>query len=109
LKLLLDENLPESLVARLRQLGHEVDFVNGLRLKGIDNSALYREVAQVYDICFTRDAGFIHSLRQFRQPSRTRVLRVVLPQQPAKPFVEAFSAAFEATDWSSYKDGDEWP
>lgn len=34
MRILLDENLPESLVDALRQLGHEVDSVNSLRLKG---------------------------------------------------------------------------
>jgi hypothetical protein len=39
-KILLDENLPESLLAALGRLGHQVDSVNSLRLKGIDNGAL---------------------------------------------------------------------
>jgi len=45
-KILLDENLPESLVAALQRLGHEVDSVNSLRLKGLDNGTLYRQIAQ---------------------------------------------------------------
>ena len=56
MKILLDENLPESLLAALRRLGHQVDSVNSLRLKGIDNGALYRLAAQAYDLCFTKDA-----------------------------------------------------
>ncbi len=30
----LDENLPESLLVTLQQLGHQADSVNSLRLKG---------------------------------------------------------------------------
>jgi hypothetical protein len=35
-KILLDENMPESLAGALEDLGHEVDSVNKLKLKGID-------------------------------------------------------------------------
>jgi predicted nuclease of predicted toxin-antitoxin system len=56
-KILLDENLPESLLKSLQRVGHQVDSVNTLRLKGIDNGTLYRQVAQNYELCFTRD-GF---------------------------------------------------
>ena len=109
MRILLDENLPESLVDALQQFGHEVDSVNSLRLKGIDNSTLYREVAEAYDVCFTRDAGFIHNVRQKGGQSKTKLLRVVLPQQPARAFVGAFVHSFREADWSRYHTGDEWP
>lgn len=109
MKILLDENLPESLADALRQLGHEVDSVNSLRLKGIDNSTLYQQVAQEYDLCFTKDAGFVHNVRQMSIPSKTKLLRVILPQQAAKLFVESFVKAFQQTDWSHYQNGDDWP
>jgi hypothetical protein len=64
MKILLDENMPESLVSTLKDLGHEVDSVNHLRLKGLDNGTLYRQVVVQYDICFTRDAGFAQNVRQ---------------------------------------------
>jgi Domain of unknown function (DUF5615) len=47
-KILLDENIPESLAGALEDLGHEVDSVNSLKLKGIDNGTLYRRVAVDY-------------------------------------------------------------
>lgn len=109
MRILLDENLPESLVGALRQLGHEVDSVNRLRLKGLDNSTLYHQVAQQYNLCFTKDAGFVHNVRQMSDPSRTKLLLVVLPQQAAKPFVDAFVKAFQQTDWSRYENGGDWP
>lgn len=46
MKILLDENMPESLVAALERLGHQVDSVNHLKLKGVDNGTLYRQVAR---------------------------------------------------------------
>ena len=41
MKILLDENIPESLSAALERLGHQVDTVNRLNRKGIDNGTLY--------------------------------------------------------------------
>ena len=96
-------------MAALIELGHDVDSINRLRLKGVDNGTLYREVARDYDVCFTKDAGFVHNVRQMRTTSETKLLRVMLPQQPADEFVEAFVKSFQGTDWSQYEDGYEWP
>ena len=43
-KILLDENIPEFLLGALEDLGHEVDSVNHLKLKGLDSGTLYRQV-----------------------------------------------------------------
>ena len=109
MKILLDENLPDSLVPALERIGHQAYSVNRLLLKGIDNGTLYRQVAQDYDLCFPKDAGFAHNVRQMQGQSKVKVLRVVLRQQPAKPFVDAFVKAFEASDWSRYANGADWP
>ena len=107
--ILLDENLPESLLVALQQLGHQADSVNRLRLKGIDNGTLYRQVAQDYDLCFTRDAGFTHNVRQMQLPSRVKVLRVTIREQRPRQFVEAFVKAFRTANWSAYGNGSDWP
>ena len=49
MKILLDENMPESLVGALEDLGHEVHSISYLKLKGLDNGTLYRQVAVHYD------------------------------------------------------------
>ena len=67
--------MPESLVGALEGLGHEVDSVNHLKLKGLDNGTLYRQVAIGYDLCFTRDSAFAHNVRQNRAPTESRVFR----------------------------------
>jgi hypothetical protein len=108
-KILLDENLPESLAGALEDLGHEVDSVNTLKLKGIDNGTLYRKVAVHYELCFTRDVGFAHNVRQMRDPSQVKVLRVIVTQQRVDAFVPAFIDAFQKSDWSHYSNGDDWP
>ncbi|HTM10473.1 MAG TPA: DUF5615 family PIN-like protein [Verrucomicrobiae bacterium] len=109
MKILLDENLPESLVAALQRLGHEVDSVNSLRLKGLDNGTLYRQIAQSYELCFTKDAGFAHNVQRMRQPSGVKVLRVLIPQQAARRFAELFVDRFQKSDWESYSNGADWP
>ena len=109
MKILLDENLPESLLAALRRLGHQVDSVNSLRLKGIDNGALHRLAAQAYDLCFTKDAGFAQNVRQSRSPAHVKVLRVAMPQQRGVQFAASFIKAFAVAEWTRYNSGDEWP
>jgi predicted nuclease of predicted toxin-antitoxin system len=99
-KILLDENIPESLASALEDLGHEVDSVNNLKLKGIDNGTLYRQVAVDYELCFTRDAAFTHNVRQMRNPSQVKVLRVIVPQQRVESFIPAFIDAFQKSNWS---------
>ena len=109
MNILLDENLPESLTDELQRLGHQVDSINRLRLKGLDNGTLYREVARNYDLCFTKDAGFAHNVRQMDDPASVKLLRVDMPQKPAKQFTIDFIEAFLRTDWAKYQNGDNWP
>jgi len=99
----------ESLVGALEGLGHEVDSVNHLKLKGLDNGTLYRQVAIGYDLCFTRDSAFAHNVSQMRDPSQVKVLRVIVPQQKVESFVPAFVDALQKSDWSHYSNGDDWP
>jgi hypothetical protein len=96
-------------MASLRRLGHEVESVNSLRLKGLDNGTLYREVAQSYDLCFTKDAGFAQAVRRTAGQSGVKLLHVVLPQTQARQFTSEFVAAFRASDWSKYNNGVSWP
>ena len=109
MKILLDENMPESLLRVLERLGHEVDSVNHLKLKGLDNGTLYRQVAIGYDLCFTRDSGFAHNVRQMRDRSHVKVLHVAIRQQRVEAFVPAFVDAFQKSDLSRYSNGNDWP
>jgi predicted nuclease of predicted toxin-antitoxin system len=108
-RILLDENMPESLRRALADLGHEVDSVASLRLKGLDNGRLYQDVAQRYDLCFSRDRLFVHSVRAIDRPGAVRVLRVTLAQAPGGRFTRAFVEAFRVTDWSRFPNGSDWP
>ena len=109
MRILLDENLPEGLVEPLRRLGHLVDSVGSLRLKGIDNGRLYREVASQYDLFFTKDREFAARVTGLAAPASVIVVLTVIRQQPEAEFVTAFMAAFVETDWSGGGPVREWP
>ena len=101
--------MPESLRRALQELGHEVDSVASLRLKGLDNGRLYRDVAQRYDLCLTKDRGFVEAVRAIDQPGTVTVLRVILPQASRGQFTAALIQAFRDTDWTRYPNGSDWP
>ncbi|PYN70960.1 MAG: hypothetical protein DMD90_00925 [Candidatus Rokuibacteriota bacterium] len=84
MKILLDENLPEGLIEPLRRLGHVVDSVGSLGLKGLANGPLYREIA-------------------------VKVVLTVIRQQLEAQFVAEFLKVFASTDWSSPTTVLEWP
>ncbi len=109
MKILLDENMPHSVINFLREENHIVDSVNTLRLKGMENGKLYREVAQEYDLFLTRDVGFIKAIRNIKIKSRCVTLYVNLPQLPTDKFLPLFRNHFKSTEWKQYHNGDRWP
>ncbi len=109
MRILLDENMPESVRHVLREIGHEVDSVASLRLTGLDNGRLYREIAQSYDLFFTRDRPFVRTVRTIDTPVSVKVILVRLRQEPRGRYARAFVEAFQRTNWSAYPNGSEWP
>ena len=109
MKILLDENLPRKLVAALRTEGHEVESVITLRMQGLDNGRLYQFAIQNFDVCFTRDFGFVNNVRQGKAPEKFKLLRVTLEQKPQDEFIKDFMAAFGAADMTQFQHGDDWP
>lgn len=109
MKILLDENLPRKLVVALRAEGHEVESVITLRMQGLDNGKLYQFAIQNFEICFTRDFGFINNVRQSKAPEKFQLLRVTLDQKPQDEFIKDFIAAFRAVDLKKFQHGDNWP
>ncbi|HEY1718573.1 MAG TPA: DUF5615 family PIN-like protein [Verrucomicrobiae bacterium] len=109
MKILLDENLPRKLVAALRAEGHEVESVITLRMQGLDNGRLYQFAIQNFEVCFTRDFGFINNIRQGKVPEKFKLLCVTLEQKPQDDFIKNFIAAFRAVDLNKFQHGDDWP
>ena len=109
MRILLDENLPEGLIEPLRALGHTVDSVGSLRLKGMANGRLYREVAAAYDLFFTKDREFAAGIGELTEPAPVSVILTIIRQQPEAEFVAAFIDVFVTTDWSGIGSVCEWP
>ncbi|HEY6253469.1 MAG TPA: DUF5615 family PIN-like protein [Candidatus Angelobacter sp.] len=109
MRILLDENLPRKLVAALRAEGHEVESVHTLQLQGLENGSLYQFACDDFDLCFTRDAGFAHNVRQRTPPPRLKLLRVTLAQKVQDEFVVDFIAAFRTSNWDQFSNGSDWP
>ncbi len=86
-----------------------LDSVVSLRLIGLDNGRLYQEIAQSYDLFFTRDRMFVRTLRTIDAPAPVKVILVRLRQGPRGGYARAFVEAFQRTDWSVYPNGSEWP
>ena len=108
MKILLDENLPQKLVAALRAEGHEVESVHTLRMQGLDNGRLYRFALENFEVCFTRDFGFANNVRQGIPPVKFKLLRVTLAQKPQDEFIADFIAALSATHLEKFHHGDDW-
>ena len=109
MRILLDENLPEGLIEPLRVLGHAVDSVGSLRLKGLDNGRLYREVASGYDLFFTKDREFASRVSTLPKPAPVSVILTVIRQRPEAQFVTLFMESFASTDWTAGGSVREWP
>lgn len=109
MRILLDENLPEGLVEPLRRLGHTVDSVASIRLMGLDNGQLYREVASAYDPFFTKDREFANRVSTRAEPAPVRVILTVIRQQPEAQFVATVVASFVSTDRAIAGPVREWP
>ena len=109
MRILLDENLPEGLIEPLRRLGHSVDSVGSLGLKGVENGRLFREAASRYDVFFTKDRAFAAWVETLPERARVRVILTVVRQQPEAQFVAAFLEAFASTDWTTSAPVREWP
>lgn len=102
MKLKLDENLPESLVAALALLGHDVDTVRMEGLVGASDPNVWRAAQREQRFLITQDLDF-SDVRQFRPGTHCGLMlvRLRLPgrQALAARIVEAFRAA-ATDDWA---------
>ncbi len=105
MKLKLDENLPESLVSELSDLGHDVDNVRGERLTGCEDTAVWKAAQEAGRVLITQDLDF-SDMRKFapgthcglilvrlRLPGRTalaRRIREVFAAEPISTWARSF-------------------
>ena len=79
MKLKLDENLPESLVAELAALNHDVDNVRQEGLPGRNDSDVWAAAQSEGRFLITQDLDF-SDVRQFQPGSHHGLLLVRLPE-----------------------------
>jgi predicted nuclease of predicted toxin-antitoxin system len=89
----LDENLPDSLVSRLKALGHDVDTVPSEHLAGRDDNEVW-QAAQVADrFLITQDLDF-SDVRRFTPGTHAGLLLVRLAQPGRKALASRVALLF---------------
>jgi hypothetical protein len=64
--------------------------IGSLRLKGLENSRLYREIASQYDLFFTKDREFADRIGRLAAPAPVSVVLTTIAQRPEAEFVAEF-------------------
>jgi predicted nuclease of predicted toxin-antitoxin system len=102
MKLKLDENLPESLVAELAALGHNIDCVRQEGLAGQDDAGIWAAAQREGRFLLTQDLDF-SDVRQFQPGTHHGLLLVRLPDAGAQTLIEQLVDVFKrerVEDWA---------
>jgi predicted nuclease of predicted toxin-antitoxin system len=101
MKLKLDENLPESLVAKLAALGHDVDNVRQEGLIGRDDPDIWIAAQQEGRFLLTQDLDF-SDVRQFQPGSHHGLLLIRLPESGQLALSRRIVDTFQREDVESW-------
>jgi predicted nuclease of predicted toxin-antitoxin system len=93
----LDENMPDSLVAVLSELGHDVDTVLSERIAGQDDDVVWRAAQANRRFLVTQDLDF-SNVKRFVPGTHFGLLLVRLPQPGRNSLFERVSALFREED-----------
>jgi predicted nuclease of predicted toxin-antitoxin system len=93
----LDENMPDRLVAVLNELGHDVDTVVSEQIAGQDDDVVWRAAQANGRFLVTQDLDF-SDIRQFVPGTHFGLLLVRLPQPGRIALFERVSALFREED-----------
>jgi predicted nuclease of predicted toxin-antitoxin system len=102
MKLKLDENLPESLVATLAALGHDVDNVRQEGLAGRDDSEVWAAAQSAGRFFLTQDLDF-SDVRRFQPGTHHGLLLVRLPDAGSLALKRQITEVFrreDVDDWN---------
>lgn len=97
MRIKLDENMPDRLVAVLSELGHDVDTVLSEQLAGQDDDVVWRAAQADRRFLVTQDLDF-SNVRQFVPGTHFGLLLVRLPQPGRNALFERVSALFREED-----------
>ena len=96
MRVLLDENVPVDIMPILQGYGIEVESVNFIGWKGIENGDLMTRARARFHLLLTRDKDFAQkSLDRYVTDSFGIVL-LAIPQQPGPRYAEAFARLWPA-------------
>ena len=102
MKIKLDENLPERIVADLAALGHDADTVAAEGLGGATDEVLWPKVQQAARFLITKDLGFSDE-RRYPPGSHQGILVLRLSDDRSSAAAERLTAVFQAEaveDWA---------
>lgn len=95
MKLKLDENLPESLIARLTQAGHDVDNVRLENLTGGSDSTVWHAAQEAGRFLITQDLDF-SDLRRFAPGTHCGLMLVRMREPGLHALTLRITEAFTA-------------
>ena len=99
MKLKLDENLPTTLVARLRALAHDVDTVPAEGIAGKDDATVWQAAQDAGRFLLTQDLDFA-DVRQFLPGTHHGLMLIRLQTPSRRRLADRIEAVFkvEAVD-----------
>ena len=101
MKIKLDENLPESLVAGLEALHHDTDTVPQEGLAGRDDCDVWAAAQQEGRFLITQDLDF-SDIRKFQPGTHHGLLLVRLPEAGRMALAERILGIFRSEDVESW-------
>ena len=101
MKLKLDENLPETLLAELAALNHDVDNVRQEGLAGHDDPSIWAAAQAEGRLLITQDLDF-SDVRQFRPGTHYGLLLVRLPDAGRLALTQKIIKVFRDEDVESW-------
>ena len=101
MKLKLDENLPESLVAELTALNHDADNVRQEGLAGRDDPAVWAAAQDAGRFLITQDLDF-SDVRRFQPGTHHGLLLVRLPEAGRAALTRRIVEVFQTEDVASW-------
>lgn len=101
MRIKLDENMPDRLVAVLTELGHDVDTVLSEQIAGQDDDVVWQAAQADSRFLVTQDLDF-SNIKQFVPGTHFGLLLVRLPQPGRNAIFERVSTLFREEDVESW-------
>ena len=103
MKIKLDENLPERLVAALKALGHDLDTVHAERLNGQVDPSVWRATQAAQRFFITQDLDF-SDVRRYAPGTHAGLLLVRLARPGRNALFERIVSVFQTENVEDWKE-----